>query len=93
MSLLVVSYQEHLNKNTLLFSLSHPKNNGLRRRDDCPRVAGNSMSGGLIFIFVKKESPPSIMVIRKPKNWSFRDSRVRDWLRKGKVLAPLVRPT
>ena len=25
-------------------------------------------------------------------NWSFRDSKARDWLRKGKVLAPLVRP-
>ena len=23
----------------------------------------------------------------------FRDSKARDWLRKGKVLAPLVRPT
>jgi hypothetical protein len=32
------------------------------------------------------------MVTRKP-NWSFRDSKARDWLRKGKVLAPLVRPT
>jgi hypothetical protein len=40
----------------------------------------------------KRESPPSIMVTRKP-NWSFRDSKARDWLRKGKVLAPLVRPT
>jgi hypothetical protein len=40
----------------------------------------------------KRESPPSTMVIRKP-NWSFRDSKARDWLRKGKVLAPLVRPT
>ncbi|KAJ6864533.1 hypothetical protein NC651_035167 [Populus alba x Populus x berolinensis] len=26
-------------------------------------------------------------------NWSFRDSKARDWLHKGKVLAPLVRPT
>lgn len=41
---------------------------------------------------LSKESPPSIMVTRKP-NWSFRDSKARDWLRKGKVLAPLVRPT
>jgi len=46
---------------------------------------------GLCFL-CKRESPPSIMVIRKP-NWSFRDSKARDWLRKGKVLAPLVRPT
>jgi hypothetical protein len=37
------------------------------------------------------ESPPNIMVTRK-LNWSFRDSNVRDWLRKGNVLAPLVRP-
>jgi len=27
------------------------------------------------------------MVTRNP-NWSFRDSKARDWLRKGKVLAP-----
>jgi hypothetical protein len=39
-----------------------------------------------------RESPPSIMVTRK-HNWSFRDSKARDWLHKGKVLAPLVRPT
>jgi len=45
-----------------------------------------------VFVCEKKESPPSIMVTRKP-NWSFRDSKARDWLRKGKVLAPLVRPT
>ena len=38
------------------------------------------------------ESPPSILVTRNP-NWSFRDSKASDWLRKGKVLAPLVRPT
>jgi hypothetical protein len=35
---------------------------------------------------------PSIMVTGK-SNWSFRDSKARNWLRKGKVLAPLVRPT
>jgi hypothetical protein len=44
-----------------------------------------------LFFWIK-ESPPSIMVTRKP-NWSFRDSKAWDWLRKGKVLAPLVRPT
>jgi hypothetical protein len=43
-------------------------------------------------LFCVKGSPPSIMATRKP-NWSFRDSKARDWLRKGKVLAPLVRPT
>jgi hypothetical protein len=32
------------------------------------------------------------LVTRNP-NWSFRDSKARDWLREGKVLAPLVRPT
>jgi hypothetical protein len=32
------------------------------------------------------------MVTRKP-NWSFIDSMARDWLHKGKVLAPLIRPT
>jgi len=41
----------------------------------------------LFFFFCIRESPPSIMVTRKP-NWSFRDSKARDWLRKGKVLAP-----
>jgi hypothetical protein len=43
-------------------------------------------------LFCVKESPSSIMVTRKPI-WSFRDSKARDWLRKGKVLAPLVRST
>jgi len=48
---------------------------------------------GLCFVLLcKRESPPSIMVTKKP-NWSFRDSKARDWLHKGKVLAPLVRPT
>ena len=32
-----------------------------------PQCGGNSMWRGLIFIFVKRESPPSIMVTRKPK--------------------------
>ena len=50
------------------------------------------ISGSFLFYLCKRESPPSIMVTRKP-NWSFRDSKARDWLRKGKVLAPLVRPT
>jgi hypothetical protein len=45
-----------------------------------------------VFVLCKGESPHSIMVTRNP-NWSFRDSKARDWLRKGKVLAPLVRPT
>ena len=30
------------------------------------------------------------MITRNP-NWSFIDSKARDWLHKGKVLAPLVR--
>jgi len=59
--------------------LSHPRGD--------PRL----LSRSFILICIK-ESPPSIMVTRKP-NWSFRDSKARDWLRKGKVLAPLVRPT
>jgi uncharacterized Zn finger protein len=29
------------------------------------------------------------MITRNP-DWSFKDSKARDWLRKGKVLAPLV---
>jgi len=59
---------------------------GARRRGDPRLVLG-------VFVFLcKRESPPSIMVTRKP-NWSFTDSKARDWLRKGKVLAPLVRPT
>ena len=57
-----------------------------RGGSDNPRL----ISGSLLFCV--KESPPSIMVTKKP-NWSFRDSKARDWLRKGKVLAPLVRPT
>jgi hypothetical protein len=56
---------------------------GARRRGDPRLVLGS---------FCVKESPPSIMVTRKP-NWSFRDSKARDWLRKGKVSAPLVRHT
>ena len=56
---------------------------GARRRGDHRLVSGS---------FCAKESPPSIMVTRKPY-WSFRDSKARDWLRKGKVLAPLVRHT
>ena len=60
-----------------------------RRRGDTSSVAGIRCWGLSV---VKKGVPPSIMVTRKP-NWSFRDSKARDWLRKGKVLAPLVRPT
>jgi len=56
---------------------------GARCRGDHRLISGS---------FCVKESPPSIMVTRKP-NWSFRDSKTRDWLRKGKVLAPLVRHT
>jgi hypothetical protein len=57
-----------------------------------------SIDFGVFFcFFVNKgvgylESSPSILVTRNP-NWSFRYSKARDWLRKGKVLAPLVRPT
>jgi hypothetical protein len=52
---------------------------------------------GFFCFFVNKgvdslESPPSILVTRNP-NWSFRDSKARDWLRKGQVLASLVRST
>jgi len=63
-------------------------------RQHCRTLAASRRSSidfGVFFCFVK-ESSPSIMVTRKP-NWSFRDSKARDWLRKGKVLAPLVRPT
>jgi hypothetical protein len=56
---------------------------GVRRRGDHRLISG---------FFCVKESPRSIMVTRKP-NWSFKDSKARDWLRKGKVLAPLVRHT
>jgi hypothetical protein len=44
-----------------------------------------------VFVLWIRESPPSIMITRN-LNWSFRDSKARDWLNKGKVLAPLVRP-
>jgi len=64
--------------------LSHPRERSAASR--------RSSIGFGVFVLFVKESPPSIMVTRKP-NWSFRDSKARDWLRKGKVLAPLVRPT
>jgi len=48
--------------------------------------------GLLFYLLWIRESPPSIMVTRNP-DWSFKDSKARDWLHKGKVLAPLVRPT
>jgi hypothetical protein len=46
-------------------------------------------------LLVLWESPPSIWfrIIRKPKCTSLvRDSRIRDWLWPGKVLAPLAHP-
>jgi hypothetical protein len=46
----------------------------------------------VVCFIVKGESPPRIMVTRNP-DWSFKDSKARDWLRKRKVLAPLIRPT
>jgi len=64
--------------------VSHPRG-GARWSGD-PRL----ISGSLFFCV--RKSPPSIMVTRNP-NWSFKDSKGRDWLRKGKVLASLVRPT
>ena len=51
-----------------------------------------SIDFGVFVVVCVKESPPSILVTRNP-NWSFRDSKVREWLRKWKVLTPLVRPT
>jgi hypothetical protein len=66
-----------------LLYVSHPRS-GARRRGDPWLISG--------YLFCVKESPPSILVTRNP-NWSFRDSKARDWLCKGKVLAPLVRPT
>jgi len=70
--------------------MSHP-HSGARRRGN-PRLIS-----GFFCFFVNKgvdslESPPSILVTRNP-NWSFRDSKARDWLRKGQVLASLVRST
>jgi hypothetical protein len=59
--------------------LSHPR-------------GGPSIGFGYFCLLCKRESPPSILVTRNP-NWSFRDSKARDWLRKEKVLTPLVRPT
>jgi hypothetical protein len=69
----------------LSFILSYPYGEARRRGD--PRL----ISGSFVLLWIR-ESPPSIMVTRKP-NWSFRNSKARDWLRKGKVLAHLVRPT
>jgi hypothetical protein len=62
--------------------LSYPLESSTSRRPFL--VAGIDVG---VFVCEKE-----IMVTRKP-NWSFRDSKARDWLRKGKVLAPLVRPT
>ena len=45
-----------------------------------------------VFLFCVKESPPSILVTKNP-NWSFRDSKARHQMRKGKVLVSLVRLT
>jgi hypothetical protein len=70
-----------------LSRLSYPQESSTSRRPFL--VAGIGVG---VFVLSKRESPPSIKVTRKP-NWSFRDSKARDWLRKGKVLAPLVRPT
>jgi len=81
--LIVSNHMIHLYKYLIpLYILSHPRERA-RRRGDHRLISGS---------FWVKESPPSIMVTRKP-NWSFRDSKARDWLRKGKVLAPLVRHT
>jgi hypothetical protein len=53
-----------------------------RERDVAVTLLGVGIDVG-VFVFWKRELPPSIMITRKP-NWSFRDSKVRDWLRKGK---------
>ena len=53
-------------------------------RDDCRLI--------LSFFFFVLKSSPSILVSRN-HNWSFKDYKARDWLRKWKVLAPLVRST
>jgi len=47
----------------------------------------SSIDFGVFVCFCKRESPPSIMVTRN-LDWSFRDSKVRDWLR---TLLRLVR--
>jgi len=57
------------------------------RRSGDPRL----ISGSFVLLWIR-ESSSSIMVTRKP-NWSFIDSKARDWLRKENVLAPLVHPT
>jgi len=64
--------------------VSHPRD-GARRRGG-PRLISR------FFLFCVKESPPSILITKNP-NWSLRDSKGRDWLCKGKVLAPPVSPT
>jgi hypothetical protein len=79
-----------------IFRLLRKKNPGTWN-EKCRTLASGARRSSIDFgVFVvllcKRESSPSIMVTRKP-NWSFRDSKARDWLRKGKVLAPLVRPT
>jgi len=80
----------------LLFFPSHSSSPTKRIHQCCRTLASGAWRRGnprlVSGSFCVKESPPSIMVIRKP-NWSFRDSKARDWLRKGKVLAPLVRHT
>jgi hypothetical protein len=77
-----------LGNKKLGWGMSHPPESSTSRR---PVLVAEIDCWGS-FCCEKRESPPSIKVTRKP-NWSFRDSKARDWLRKGKVLAPLVRPT
>jgi len=60
---------------------------GARRRGD-PRLISESL-----FVFCVKGSRHLVLWSLGTLNWSFRDSKARDWLRKGKVLTHLVRPT
>jgi hypothetical protein len=52
----------------------------------------SSIGFGVFVLLGIRESPPSIMITMN-LDWSFKDSKARDWVRKEKVLAPLVHPT
>ena len=58
----------------------------LRGRDDNFQDGVSKMVFGWL-----KQSSPSIMVTRNP-DWSFQRFQISNWLRKRKVLVPLVRP-
>ena len=95
-SIIHIKKKQQPTTNSINKQITKPSPNSPAESPSCRTLAAERsnprlISGFFLFLWIK-ESSPSIMVTRKP-NWSFRDSKARDWLRKGKVLAPLVRPT